>query len=112
MTAPMAPAYDLELPEPPARDELLAKADKVRRLALREPEPDPIPEPVAVTNCPICNCDVSGCQMSIGGDGLRRYVQPIKDAWHQGRHFRDLSGGLTHIEGGRRCLNDAKDPSR
>lgn len=106
MTAAVAPAIE-ELPDPPAKSELLDKAARVRRLALHEPEPTPEPE-VPLTECPICGCDVSGCTLTTGDDGMRRWTQPVVEDWHRGS-YRELAGGLVHIEGGRRCLSDVKD---
>lgn len=59
------------------------------------------------TVCPICGCDVAGCVETTGSDGLRRWTQATKEHWPQGSHRPRLSGGLTHIEGGTRCLSDA-----
>jgi hypothetical protein len=107
----MAPAFDLELPEPPPKSELLDKADRVRRLALHLPDPEPEPPELPITNCPICGCDVSGCALSIGADGLRRWTQPVKhEQKSDGARF--LTGGLVHIEGSGRCLRDAEDRGR
>lgn len=111
MSATVAPAFDLELPDPPDRAELLDKTDKVRRLALHLPDPEPEPAEPPLTNCPICRADVSGCALSIGADGLRRWTQPVKHE-EKADGARYLSGGLVHIEAGQRCLNDAKDVAR
>lgn len=107
----MAPAFDLELPDPPEKAELLDKADKVRRRALHLPDAEPEPVEPPVLACPICGCDVSGCTLAMGDDGLRRWTQPIKEVWHRDE-YRELSGGLVHIEGGKRCLSDAADIGR
>jgi hypothetical protein len=107
----MAPAFDLELPDPPSKDDLLNKTERARRLKLGLPLEQPAPEPEVITECPICGCDVSGCALSVGDDGRRRWTQPVVEDWHRSS-LRELSGGLVHIEGGRRCLADVKESHR
>jgi hypothetical protein len=96
VTAVTAPALFDDLPPAPTRDDLLDKADRAKRLALDLPEPHPLEldaEIAPVTHCPTCGCDVSGCTESTTASGQRYWQRPQ---------------GLTHHEGGRRCLSDAR----
>lgn len=58
--------------------------------------------------CPECGCDVRGCTETTSSDGRRRWAQPVTHA-QTPTGARYLTGGLVHVEGGRRCLSDAKD---
>lgn len=60
--------------------------------------------PDTTVECPVCGCDVRGCTETVLDDGRRRWMQRTQ------RVDKDrIEGGLVHVEGGRRCLSDAKD---
>jgi hypothetical protein len=53
--------------------------------------------------CPTCGLDVGGCSLSQTREGKTTWDRPTRhDTGPTGTKF--YSGGLTHIEGGERCL--------
>lgn len=53
--------------------------------------------------CPTCGLDVGGYAIGVTRDGKTTWDRPLRyDAGPTGTMF--YSGGLTHIEGGERCL--------
>lgn len=53
--------------------------------------------------CPTCGLDVGGCFLGKTGDGRSTWDRPTRyDAGPSG--VKVYSGGLTHVEGGERCL--------
>lgn len=53
--------------------------------------------------CPTCGIDVGGYAIGATRDGRMTWDRPLRhDAGPTGTMF--YSGGLTHVEGGERCL--------
>lgn len=55
------------------------------------------------TLCPTCGMDVGGYALGVSGDGATTWDRPTSVYRDNGGRVM-YSGGLTHIEGGARCL--------
>lgn len=61
------------------------------------------------STCPSCGFDVGGFRLGRTTDGRRTWDQPF--AWIRGQNGSEFaSGGLTHVEGGRRCRRPDEGP--
>lgn len=58
-------------------------------------------------SCPVCKVDVSNCTKTRNADGQTVYIQPVTRYSDAGGNPQ-ITGGLSHIVGGPRCMADLR----